>query len=74
MGVHESTMRPPVADLVPATRRGAGYGTSPGSTLALLAFPDIARTRAAPPGAILTPAEIRPALQSASATTPAPPT
>jgi predicted MFS family arabinose efflux permease len=27
MGVHESTMRAAVADLVPAGRRGAGYGT-----------------------------------------------
>lgn len=27
MGVHESTMRAAVADLVPAHRRGAGYGT-----------------------------------------------
>jgi MFS family permease len=27
MGVHESTMRAAVADLVPASRRGAGYGT-----------------------------------------------
>lgn len=27
MGVHESTMRAAVADLVPAKRRGAGYGT-----------------------------------------------
>jgi MFS family permease len=27
VGVHESTMRAAVADLVPATRRGAGYGT-----------------------------------------------
>jgi MFS family permease len=27
MGVHESTMRAAVADLVPAERRGAGYGT-----------------------------------------------
>jgi MFS family permease len=27
MGVHESTMRAAVADLVPAARRGAGYGT-----------------------------------------------
>ena len=27
MGVHESTMRAAVADLVPAPRRGAGYGT-----------------------------------------------
>jgi MFS-type transporter involved in bile tolerance (Atg22 family) len=26
MGVHESTMRAAVADLVPATRRGFGYG------------------------------------------------
>jgi MFS family permease len=26
MGVHESTMRAAVADLVPAERRGAGYG------------------------------------------------
>lgn len=27
MGLHESTMRAAVADLVPASRRGAGYGT-----------------------------------------------
>jgi MFS family permease len=27
MGIHESTMRAAVADLVPAARRGAGYGT-----------------------------------------------
>jgi MFS family permease len=27
MGVHESTMRAAVTDLVPAHRRGAGYGT-----------------------------------------------
>jgi MFS family permease len=27
MGVHESTMRAAVADLVPVSRRGAGYGT-----------------------------------------------
>jgi MFS family permease len=27
MGVHDSTMRAAVADLVPAGRRGAGYGT-----------------------------------------------
>ncbi len=27
MGVHESTMRAAVADLVPRERRGAGYGT-----------------------------------------------
>ncbi len=27
MGVHESTMRAAVTDLVPASRRGAGYGT-----------------------------------------------
>jgi MFS family permease len=27
MGVHDSTMRAAVADLVPAHRRGAGYGT-----------------------------------------------
>jgi MFS family permease len=27
MGVHESTMRAAVADLVPTARRGAGYGT-----------------------------------------------
>ena len=27
VGVHESTMRAAVADLVPASRRGAGYGT-----------------------------------------------
>jgi MFS family permease len=27
MGVHESTMRAAVADLVPAARRGVGYGT-----------------------------------------------
>jgi len=27
MGVHDSTMRAAVADLVPANRRGAGYGT-----------------------------------------------
>lgn len=27
LGVHESTMRAAVADLVPARRRGAGYGT-----------------------------------------------
>lgn len=27
LGVHESTMRAAVADLVPAARRGAGYGT-----------------------------------------------
>ena len=27
MGVHESTRRAAVADLVPAARRGAGYGT-----------------------------------------------
>ena len=27
VGVHESTMRAAVADLVPAARRGAGYGT-----------------------------------------------
>jgi MFS family permease len=27
MGVHDSTMRAAVADLVPARRRGAGYGT-----------------------------------------------
>ncbi len=27
MGVHESTLRAAVADLVPASRRGSGYGT-----------------------------------------------
>jgi MFS family permease len=27
LGVHESTMRAAVADLVPRSRRGAGYGT-----------------------------------------------
>jgi hypothetical protein len=27
MGIHESTMRAAVADLVPASRRGTGYGT-----------------------------------------------
>jgi drug/metabolite transporter (DMT)-like permease len=27
MGIHESTMRAAVADLVPAARRGAGFGT-----------------------------------------------
>jgi MFS family permease len=27
LGMHESTMRAAVADLVPASRRGAGYGT-----------------------------------------------
>jgi MFS family permease len=27
MGVHESTMRAAVADMVPAARRGVGYGT-----------------------------------------------
>lgn len=27
MGIHDSTMRAAVADFVPATRRGAGYGT-----------------------------------------------
>lgn len=27
MGIHESTMRAAVADLVPAERRGVGYGT-----------------------------------------------
>jgi MFS family permease len=27
MGLHESTLRAAVADLVPAVRRGAGYGT-----------------------------------------------
>ena len=27
MGIHESTMRAAVADLVPSSRRGAGYGT-----------------------------------------------
>ncbi len=27
MGIHESTMRAAVADLVPGTRRGSGYGT-----------------------------------------------
>jgi MFS family permease len=27
MGVHESTMRAAVADMVPAARRGAGFGT-----------------------------------------------
>jgi hypothetical protein len=27
VGVHESTMRAAVAELVPATNRGAGYGT-----------------------------------------------
>src|SRR5439155_2586075 len=27
LGMHESTMRAAVADLVPSTRRGAGYGT-----------------------------------------------
>ena len=27
VGVHESTMRAAVADLVPAARRGLGYGT-----------------------------------------------
>jgi predicted MFS family arabinose efflux permease len=27
MGVHESTMRAAVADLVPRERRGVGYGT-----------------------------------------------
>jgi MFS family permease len=27
MGAHESTMRAAVADLVPAHRRGAGFGT-----------------------------------------------
>lgn len=26
MGIHESTLRAPVADLVPAHRRGTGYG------------------------------------------------
>jgi len=27
MGVHESTMRAAVADMVPAARRGVGFGT-----------------------------------------------